>query len=615
MFRHLNLPQKVALGFGLVIGLVMVISVINLAGLRKVFNSANYIVEDRIPVADMTMEAQIAVLKARDAMGEFLNHEEGFNEIAAEFREYMTEARQILTEEQSLTQAEKAATEQVLDLLDSFERDALRMQQAHRQAVAFKRQAGELMEIMDAAGEKLLETAQKVGLSFAEYDIINEMLMAVNDFLITGADEEIENFKRAAQKITNLPHFQAIERPYQEVLTKAQATISAYQNYFKAQKEARAAMKALDATSEKVLKAMEELEENVYGQIEALKMSAKGKYVKILWGTLALLLIIIGMSSFTGLTIVKEMKKKLSDLVSSIKEKLDTAQVKLQDSLSQVVSAASIVSSSSQQLAEGTSEQAASLEETSASMEEITSMAKRNADNAIQTDQLMKETQQIVNRTETSMKELTNAMENMVKVSERVQKIVKSIDEIAFQTNLLALNAAVEAARAGEAGQGFAVVADEVRNLAQRTATAAKDTAELIEQTVRGIHTNLNLVKKVDIDFVQVEKHANKVASLIAEITVASQEQTQGITQINTALTQLDKAIQEVAANSEELSSASQELNAQAETMQYVFKETMKGILEKLHTLLGRSSTQTVAFNPMSQNIPSPHVLLEPGKG
>ncbi len=233
----------------------------------------------------------------------------------------------------------------------------------------------------------------------------------------------------------------------------------------------------------------------------------------------------------------------------------------------QVDIASSEVATSSQQLAEGSSEQAASLEETTASMEEIASMAKQNADNALQTDQLMKETSQVAKSTEAFMKELTNSMEDMAKLAEETQKIVKSIDEIAFQTNLLALNAAVEAARAGEAGMGFAVVADEVRNLAQRTAAAAKDTAQLIEQTVKGIHTNLDLVKKVDTEFNKVEESASKVASLVAEIAAASQEQTQGISQVNIALSQMDKATQQAAANAEELASASEELKSQAATL------------------------------------------------
>jgi len=260
----------------------------------------------------------------------------------------------------------------------------------------------------------------------------------------------------------------------------------------------------------------------------------------------------IGKLSVSFNNMAKQLRHLLEQ-VSAASEQIDTAS--------------SEVAASSQQLAEGSSEQAASLEESSASMEEIASMAKQNADNALQTDQLMKETQQITKETEVSIKELAKSMEDMAKLSEETQKIVKSIDEIAFQTNLLALNAAVEAARAGEAGQGFAVVADEVRNLAQRTATSAKDTAELIEQTVKGIKANLELVKKVDVNFDKVEESSGKVANLVAEISAASQEQTQGISEINKAFSQIDKATQQVASNAEELASASEEMKSQVKSL------------------------------------------------
>ena len=239
----------------------------------------------------------------------------------------------------------------------------------------------------------------------------------------------------------------------------------------------------------------------------------------------------------------------------------------------QVASASNQVSSSSQGLAEGASEQAAALEETSSSMEEMNSMTKANAENASQADGLMTEAGSIIREASNSMKEMAQSMDQIAQSGAEIGKIVKSIDEIAFQTNLLALNAAVEAARAGEAGAGFAVVADEVRSLAMRAAEAAKNTQTLVEGTVKRIQQGNVLVDKTQTSFKQVTESAGKVGSLVGEIAAASQEQAQGIDQVNKAMVQMDQVTQGVAANAEESASASEELNAQAVQMREMVME------------------------------------------
>jgi methyl-accepting chemotaxis protein len=254
-------------------------------------------------------------------------------------------------------------------------------------------------------------------------------------------------------------------------------------------------------------------------------------------------------------------------LTLSITRPLHRVIAGLSDGSAQVASASGQVSSASQQLAEGASEQAASLEETSSSLEEMAAMTRQNADNANQVNSLMKEVSQVVGAANQSMGQLTVSMEEISRASEETSKIIKTIDEIAFQTNLLALNAAVEAARAGEAGAGFAVVADEVRNLAMRAAEAAKNTANLIEGTVKKVKEGSLLVTKTNEAFSEVASATGRVAELSAEVAAASNEQSQGIEQVNKAVAEMDKVIQQNAANAEESASASEELNAQAEQM------------------------------------------------
>ncbi len=246
--------------------------------------------------------------------------------------------------------------------------------------------------------------------------------------------------------------------------------------------------------------------------------------------------------------LTQEIGVTYKDEIGQLVESVDTMREKMAGAVGQSVSM-------SMSLSEAASRQAASLEEVSSSMEEMAAMTKQNADNSAQANQLMTETEAVIRSADTSMSELTGSMREIAEASNKTQQIIKTIDAIAFQTNLLALNAAVEAARAGEAGAGFAVVADEVRNLAMRAAESAKNTASLTEDIAGKVKMGESLVSRSYDAFQTVTERSSKVVKLLAEVAAASQEQSDGLDQINRAVNDMNTMTQENAASAEELSS------------------------------------------------------------
>lgn len=290
---------------------------------------------------------------------------------------------------------------------------------------------------------------------------------------------------------------------------------------------------------------------------------------------ITILLITLGVSVISILVWLL-LGKRLSSQITSLTELIN-------ESVGQVESASKHLANSSQEMATQVSNQASSLEETSASLEEMSSRVQESAANSDEAKNRILEIQTATEQSSQSVAELNEAMTAIRESSLQTERIIKTIEEVAFQTNLLALNAAVEAARAGEAGRGFAVVAEEVRNLAQRTAIAAKETAQLLKNSHDNVERGTAVTDKVLSTIQHITESVQKAVTLVTEISTASFEQAQGIEQINIALATVNQVTQNISAISEETASTAEQLSAQS--------VQLKNAVDQLYSIIkGRRS-------------------------
>ncbi|MEI7219988.1 methyl-accepting chemotaxis protein, partial [Pectobacterium carotovorum] len=284
------------------------------------------------------------------------------------------------------------------------------------------------------------------------------------------------------------------------------------------------------------------------------------------------------------LSALNNMNSSLRQIVSQVRDGAET-----------ISSAASQIAAGNQDLSARTEEQASSLEETASSMEQLTSTIRNTADNTTQATDLAASASETVKKSGAMMETVTQEMRGIRDSSQRMAEIIGVIDGIAFQTNILALNAAVEAARAGEQGRGFAVVASEVRALAQRSATAAKEIKELIDDSFKKVQDGMGLVEETGVTMNSLVANVQGVTGLISEIAQASREQSDGINQINLAVGQIDTTTQQNAALVEESAAAALSLQDQANSLARTVSVFNLGASYKSATLNRKAETPALA--------------------
>jgi methyl-accepting chemotaxis protein len=609
MFKNMKLGTKIMVGFGVMIVIAVALGGLAVVKMKGVVGDSVMLAEEYAPESALASDLERRISRTMYAIqgysftGEKKYYEEGAASMAL-VKETIGKAEELASKAEHLTKLKDQLAGAKLAMTD-YEHLMVEAEKNNNEmgktAVSMRELAKKYMDNCEAFLKSQDTVMAKEIADGAAPDKLNERLKKinlVNDLIDLGNAARISNLRARANRDLQVMAegiktvFPAIEKKVLELEPLSRSAENKQQL-----KEIMAAAGGYKAAMQKYSDIFAEQDRNNAARVttggKATEvgrnlMKAAGDQTKDIAEKAAGALSVASTTVLIGLAVAVVIGAVLAIFITrSITGPIRKIIEGLTEGAEEVASASGQVSSAAQSLAEGSSEQAASIEETSASLEEMSSMTKQNADNSQQANGLMGEAKQVVGTANESMGKLTESMAEITKASEETSKIIKTIDEIAFQTNLLALNAAVEAARAGEAGAGFAVVADEVRNLAMRAADAAKNTASLIEGTVKKVKDGSELVGRTNDAFKQVASSSAKAGDLVAEISAASNEQAQGIGQITTAVTELDKVTQQNSANAEESASAAEEMSAQA--------ETMKGMVDELVAIVGSSGKASKA--------------------